>query len=576
MPLIQPSLTLMPGELLAQTSASEAEASTNLSFGEVLKVEEKKLQEQAINTANLAAILATIQPPTLTPPANVDAPPAFIPTPPITASIPTPTAGEAAPALSTLKATPGQKPPLQAEPVVQAMDDKQETSPSEKVTVNETNIPATREQVTNNQATRTDAPAAKIAQSADTVIVNEMNFPATREQATSYQATRTNAPAAKITQPADKVIVNETNIPATSEQVTSNQATRTDVPAAKIAQPADKVIVNETNIPATREQATRDQAKRTDVPAAKIIQPADKVIVKEANFPAMREQATSNQAARTDVPAAKITQPADKVIVNDTNVPATREQATSNQTTRTDAPAAKMAQSADKAVVNETNIPAAMPEDENRFESAIRLPVENEAVVGGQEAARVKGNAWEDESDAGVGNHPKEKETFEVDAEPVAFSTSQVADVKPAVTRMMPPMDVDAFEVVQQVVSQLKARGKNGETSIKVQLNPKELGAIEVEVTRDARGVSVNFAAEKIGTSQLLESHVEQLRQSLKEAGVQLSNLNVGQQYHEEGGDANRQSFVQSEPREMARETVPKAPQTRQTVGGLTEIDYLV
>jgi len=97
-----------------------------------------------------------------------------------------------------------------------------------------------------------------------------------------------------------------------------------------------------------------------------------------------------------------------------------------------------------------------------------------------------------------------------------------------------------------------------------------------VEVTRGTQGVSVSFVAEKSGTSQLLEAQAGQLRQSLKEAGVQLMNLNVGQQHQNEGGDFGRQSFTHREAHEAGSET----PQVEQVAlpkaDSLSEIDYLV
>ena len=136
-------------------------------------------------------------------------------------------------------------------------------------------------------------------------------------------------------------------------------------------------------------------------------------------------------------------------------------------------------------------------------------------------------------------------------------------------------------DVIDQITSQMNARIKSGETSIRMQLNPKELGAIEVQMTHSAQGVSVSFITEQAGTGQLLESQANQLRQLLKDAGVQLTNLNVSQhnQSNQQGGSFKQgQQFVQNPRRDAPQaEAIIQERMRPQRIGGLTsEIDYLI
>ncbi len=142
-------------------------------------------------------------------------------------------------------------------------------------------------------------------------------------------------------------------------------------------------------------------------------------------------------------------------------------------------------------------------------------------------------------------------------------------------------IDPMATDVIQQITIQLKARIKSGENTIRMQLNPEKLGAIEVQMVHGSHGVSVNFITEQASTGQLLESQVSQLRQSLKEAGVQLVNLNINQhhQSNQEGGAFRQgQSFTQNPRRDFRQSETLVEERTRPLrIDGLTsEIDYLI
>ena len=159
-------------------------------------------------------------------------------------------------------------------------------------------------------------------------------------------------------------------------------------------------------------------------------------------------------------------------------------------------------------------------------------------------------------------------------------TNKSAVDVKAAEKLSANRIDPADMNVIEQITSQLKARIKSGETSISLQLDPGELGKIEVQMTHSAQGVSVSFITEQASTGQLIESQVNQLRQSLKEAGVQLANLNISQQHqsNQEGGAFRQgQPFMQN-PRRDVPQTEPVEERMRpQRIGSLTgEIDYLI
>lgn len=82
-------------------------------------------------------------------------------------------------------------------------------------------------------------------------------------------------------------------------------------------------------------------------------------------------------------------------------------------------------------------------------------------------------------------------------------------------------------DVVRQIASQMEASIQQGRSSIRVQLHPQELGGIDIRFASSAQGVSVTVYAEQASTGRLLEAQLNQLRQSLNEAGVNLAQLNI-------------------------------------------------
>ncbi len=114
-----------------------------------------------------------------------------------------------------------------------------------------------------------------------------------------------------------------------------------------------------------------------------------------------------------------------------------------------------------------------------------------------------------------------------------------------------------------------------------LKLVPEDLGAIEIQMTSNERGVSLNFVTEQAATAQTLESQSGQLRQSLKEAGFQLTDLNISQQNQprQEGGFFKQdRQFVQSPRRSVPQSGTEKVERTRpqRIIGSTHEIDYLV
>ena len=116
---------------------------------------------------------------------------------------------------------------------------------------------------------------------------------------------------------------------------------------------------------------------------------------------------------------------------------------------------------------------------------------------------------------------------------------------------------------------------------MRLQLNPKELGGIEVEMVSSSQGVQVTFFAEQASTGKLLETGLTQLRESLVNSGVQLSGLNISQhgQPDQKGGAFDQNTnFAQYSQRETQQgETIAKeTPRVQRSLGQTSEVDYLI
>lgn len=139
-----------------------------------------------------------------------------------------------------------------------------------------------------------------------------------------------------------------------------------------------------------------------------------------------------------------------------------------------------------------------------------------------------------------------------------------------------------AAEVAQQVVRQMKSHLKSGSTSMHLELNPKELGAIKVDMVSNAQGVQVTFFAEQASTGRLLETQLNQLRDSLIDSGVQLSGLNIGQ-YNtqgQKGGTFSQESNLAPWPNEIfveeSRSNIKENPTSGLRFGKSSEVDYRI
>ncbi|MDE7422820.1 MAG: flagellar hook-length control protein FliK [Lachnospiraceae bacterium] len=94
-----------------------------------------------------------------------------------------------------------------------------------------------------------------------------------------------------------------------------------------------------------------------------------------------------------------------------------------------------------------------------------------------------------------------------------------------------PDMKMDAIaqmrEIVTQVVEQIKVRVNADTTSMEVQLNPENLGKVNLTVVAKEGHITAQFITESEIARQALEGQIQQLRENLGEQGLKVDEVEV-------------------------------------------------
>lgn len=120
-----------------------------------------------------------------------------------------------------------------------------------------------------------------------------------------------------------------------------------------------------------------------------------------------------------------------------------------------------------------------------------------------------------------------------------AVTAASAAGIVQTTTQISEPArlaEAPKNEVINQVANQLDQMVKTNRSSVRMQLYPEELGHIDLRIVTTKDGINVTMVTEKASTQQALKSEMDSLRQSIEQAGIQLTNLNINQ-----GQNSNRQ-----------------------------------
>jgi len=127
---------------------------------------------------------------------------------------------------------------------------------------------------------------------------------------------------------------------------------------------------------------------------------------------------------------------------------------------------------------------------------------------------------------------------------PAAVPLQQVeqADVRTEATR-----NIDTQGVIDQIVDKMKVEVKGDMSEIKIQLKPEHLGDVSLKITTQNGIVTAQFVAENQRIREIIEASFNQLRDSLAQQGIQLSQLSVSV-----GNEQNEQQALYERERGMS------------------------
>jgi flagellar hook-length control protein FliK len=109
----------------------------------------------------------------------------------------------------------------------------------------------------------------------------------------------------------------------------------------------------------------------------------------------------------------------------------------------------------------------------------------------------------------------------------------QLQGLSDTLTAVSSQSAVEQLPVMQQVIDGIKKMSNDGQTTLKLQLHPENMGKIDIRLVSKPDGLQVFITSDKSSTNQALESNLSQLRDSLLSAGVKIGGMNVGQQQHQ-------------------------------------------
>lgn len=120
---------------------------------------------------------------------------------------------------------------------------------------------------------------------------------------------------------------------------------------------------------------------------------------------------------------------------------------------------------------------------------------------------------------------------------------TQIREQNPETTPVAPEPFVPENireSLATQIVSGARLMVKDGMTKIQIQLEPAELGKLELSLVVERDLVAARFVTETQGVQSLIEANLPQLRSALEEMGLQVDLLQVGVQAEGDSQMANQ------------------------------------
>ncbi len=175
-------------------------------------------------------------------------------------------------------------------------------------------------------------------------------------------------------------------------------------------------------------------------------------------------------------------------------------------------------------------------------EASVHTAETENSVIAGQEPAATQQEGTQKEKEMvtvelASETQAAEKETVQVtekssgkqeknlSGEPQNFSAQILSQLEEAVDERMP--EIDARDVVRQVIEEIRLTVKADTTSFEMQLNPEHLGKINLQVAAKNGVVTAQIATETLEAKEILEAQLTTLKETLEHQGVKVEAVEV-------------------------------------------------
>jgi flagellar hook-length control protein FliK len=163
----------------------------------------------------------------------------------------------------------------------------------------------------------------------------------------------------------------------------------------------------------------------------------------------------------------------------------------------------------------------------------------------------------------------------EIDAGKTTANIYAMASIKTTENLVQPK----SLPIIQKVSTEVAELVREQGQSMRLQIHPENLGKIDLRLVSNSDGMKVVMTAEVPATARLLETHLDQLQQSLSNAGVSISGMSVNSQ-GAQGQSTNTTAGqnTQGQPAIVQTNFLPETDEiTVPTIGiGSSSLDYRV
>lgn len=136
-----------------------------------------------------------------------------------------------------------------------------------------------------------------------------------------------------------------------------------------------------------------------------------------------------------------------------------------------------------------------------------------------------------------------------------------------------------AAEINTQVTRALEQMEQAGKGTLRLQLRPAELGAIDIRLVSRLDGLRVIMIAENAATSRMLEAQVDHLRETLANSGIALNQVNIQQQSQHDPTPWREPQYAQTPDRQTGSAKPQAEPEPAPARAGRTRsgsVDYRI